>query len=416
MKINRIVGREVFTASGEPTLCCDIVLENEKQVSAILPIDETMEQEGYFVCYDGGSRYNGKGMQKAVMHIDTLIAPALLGKEPDLFVIDAVLSELDGTTERTTLGANVTLAVSMAVCKAQAVAQDIELFEVIAQLQDSHSVSLPFPLMTIVNEGLASSAEFPCSSIFVVPVGAQNFKTALEYGLTIFDDYKKQLIALQKKFTITADGAISFVYDSFFEPLDILKKTLQEAELENFFVIGFDIKAHSFYDQKKELYLWRNKEFSSDALINFYQMLVEKYPVYSFENALSWHDIQGNKKLFESLGSSVQIASNDGFIHNATLLQGLHAERLVNASIINSMEYSTISELLEAILFAQSSGLNTIIKGSQSETEDTFLADLTVGTSSGQIQIGGGAHSQYMAKYNRLLLIEDFLATQLLQR
>ena len=416
VKINHIAGREIFSSSGEPTLCCDIILEDGKQVVASIPSDPLMEQEGYFVCYDGGSRCGGKGMQKAVSHIDSLIAPAFLGKEPDLFVLDAILSELDGTSERSTLGANVTLVTSMAICKAQAIVQEAELFETIAQLQGSSSVSLPFPLMTVISGGKELQNGFPFEAVFLVPVGAQNYKIALEYALVVFHDYKKRLKSVNKKMCITDCGGISSFCDSFYQPIDLLIESLKSTGLESYFVIGFDAKADTLYDSQKKLYEWAGKEKTAQEMILFYQELCGSYPVYSLENALSWQDIEGSRALFETLGSSVQIAMNEGFVHSATLLQGLDAQCMANASIIRLAGASTVSELLESISFCQSYGLNTVISVGQGETEETFLADLAVGTSSGQVQAGGGARSEFMAKYNRLLYIEDFLASQLLDR
>ncbi len=416
MKIEKIFGRELFNGSGMPALSCEIVLEDGTFVSASVPSDPLMEQEGFYVLKDGGSRCDGYGLQKAAYAIESVVAPVLLGKTPELFVCDALLSELDGTARRENIGANVTLAVSMAVCKAQAALEELELFEVIAQLQDSASVSLPFPLVTVASGGTALDNGLPFQGVLLVPVGAENFRTALDYALIVFQLYKKLLEADHKLVYVSEAGGFSSVYKDMYKPFEYIMKALKTAGLESSFVLGIDAGADKWYDVSTETYLMGKQQKKTDYLIDMYKKLYDSYPLYSLENGLSWQDLGGGKKLFDLFGSTIQIASNDGFSHSATLLQGLDTQPVTNASVIRLAGVSTVTELLESIQFSQTHGLNTIIACSAGETEETFLADVAIGTSAGQIQAGGGSRSEFLAKYNRLLFIEDLLASELLNR
>ena len=416
MKIEKVFGREIFNASGFPALSCEIVLEDGTLVSASVPSDPLMEEEGFFVLRDGGTRCGGRGFQKAIHIIDTVIAPVLIGKIPEVDRGDALLSQLDETSQRSKLGANVTLAVSMALCKAQAASEEVELFEIIAQLQGSASVSIPFPLLEIAHGGTVAHNGLPFQGISLVPVAVGNFRTALEYALTIFHTYKELLQADKKIFTYADSGGISCVYKDVFEPFDYIMQALKQTGFDGLFVIGINAEAQKFYNQLSETYQWGMESKTAIDMIQLYQKIYDKYPLYSLQNGLAWQDFKGSKDLYDALGASLQLASNDGFCHSATLLQGLDTQKVTNASIIRLVGASTVTELLEAIQFCQTHGLNTIIASSEGETEETFLADLAVGTSSGQIQAGGGSGSEFIAKYNRLLFIEDLLVSDLLNR
>ncbi len=413
MKINKVFGRELFNSEGMPVLSCEIVLDDGTFVSATVPTDSRMEQEGFSVLTDGGKRCGGQGLYKAVHMIDSIVAPALEAKEPELVIVDALLSELDGTAEKKKLGANVTLAVSMAVCKAQAAAEELELFEMISQIQGSSSVSLPFPLLTLLSGG-ESSAHMPFTGVMLVPVGAQNFRIAIESTLTVFHAYRSILRNKKRNFSITEVGAIESNYFSVYEPFDFMAQALKETGLEQSFVIGLDAATDGLFDQETGLYTWSGQKKTAQELTDFYKILCDKYPIYSLENGLSWRDIDGGGQLFELLGGSIQLATDIGFMHSATLLQGLGARPVTNAIIIRLTSASTVTELLESVAFCQNHGMNAVISSGTGETEETFIADLSVGTSSGQIQAGGGVHSQNSAKYNRLLCIEDLLAAELL--
>lgn len=413
MKISKVFGREIINSSGLPALSCEIVLEDGTFVGASVASEPGIRREEVFVLKDGGSRCAGQGLQKAVYNIESLVAPAFIGKVPEVHVFDAILSELDATPEKRNLGANVTLAASLAVCKAQAAVEQLEVFETVAQLSGSASVSLPFPLVTLLSNGTFSNG-MPFDSIMLVPVGAQNFRLALEYASTVFHECVALLRQEGKPVVISETGGIFSPTKGNSEPLDLVMRALKNTGMEGVFVLGVDIGAQNFFNEARATYAYSESSHDSEELIAFYKKLCDTYPLYSLENGLSWQDIKGNAALFEALGTTIQIASNHGFMHNATLLQGLGAEIYSNASIIRLCENATVTEFLESIQTCQERGLNTVIASSPGETNEDILADLAVGTSSGQMQGGGINRGEHLAKYNRLLFIEDLLSSELL--
>ncbi len=414
MKISKVFGREIVNSCGVPALSCEIVLEDGTFVSASVPSDHLSEQEGLFVLKDGGGRCAGQGLQKAVYNLESIVGPAFMGKVPEVHVFDAILSEIDSTPERKNLGANVTLAASLAVCKAQAAVEQLEVFETIAQLQGDASVSLPFPLINVVSGGKGLSNGFPFQNMMLVPVGAQNFRMALEHALTVFHEYRALLRRQNRMTSITESGGIFSFYTDHYEPFELLMQALGTTGMESIFVIGLDVAADQLFDVKTKTYTWNSEQKTAQQLITIYKKLCDSYPLYSFENAISWEDVEGGSALFDALGGTIQLAANQGFSHSSTLLQGLDARHMANASVIRLAEVSTLTEFLESVSSCQSQGLNTIVACSNGETDENILADLAVGTSSGQIQAGGASRGEYLAKYNRLLFIEDLLSSELL--
>ncbi len=416
MKISKVFGREIINSCGVPALSCEIVLEDGTLVGASVASDPDINQEEVFILKDGGQRCAGQGLQKAVYALESVVAPAFLGKVPEVHVFDAILSELDGTAEKKNLGANVTLAASLAVCKAQAAVEQLEVFETVAQLKGSASVSLPFPLVNVVSGGKKLQNGLPFKNIMLVPVGAQNFRIALEYAATVVHECAR-LLKSRDKVVATADsGGLFSFYKDFQEPFEIIMEALANTGMDGVFVLGIDVGADQFFDQARRLYEWESVYKTADELISLYKKLCDSYPLYSLENGLSWRDTEGYASLFGSLGTTIQVASNEGFIHNSTLLQGLTAQVFVNASVLRLTESSTVTEFLESISTCQNQGLNTVIAASGGETGESILADLAVGTSAGQVQVGGLCRGEHVSKYNRLLFIEDLLSSELLNR
>jgi enolase len=414
MKISKVFGREIVNSCGVPALSCEIVLEDGTFISASVPSDPLSDQEGLFILRDGGGRCAGQGLQKAVYNLESVVAPAFMGKVPEVHVCDALLSELDNTPERKNLGANVTLAASLAVCKAQAAVEQMEVFETVAQLQGCASVSLPFPLINVVNGGRTVSNGFPFQNVMLVPVGAQNFRMALEHALTVFHEYGAILKKQGRVTAIAESGGVFSTYTDPYEPFELLMEALRNTKMESVFVLGIDAAADQLFDVRTKTYSWNSEQKTADQLIIIYKKLCDSYPLYSLENGLAWQDIQGGNSLFDALGGTIQLAANQGFTHSSTLLQGLSASHVTNASVIRLAEVSTLTEFLESVSSCQNQGLNTVIACSNGETDENILADLAVGTSSGQIQAGGASRGEFLAKYNRLLFIEDLLSSELL--
>ena len=414
MKIARVSGREIFDSRGVPALACEITLEDGTFVTASVPSGASCGKHEAKELRDGGDRLFGKGLLKAVYNLDNIIAPILVGRVPDVMVADALLINLDGTQDKSKLGANVMLAASIAVCKAQAAIHQREVFEVIAELHGSESVSLPFPLVNVINGGAHANNGLAIQEIMLVPVGAQNFRASLEYALIVSTELKRILIEKKKATGVGDEGGFAPFFENVYEPFDCLVQALENTKLKYVFVLAIDVAANQFYDSKTKKYSWYGAQVSSEDMITFYQKLADSYPLYSIEDGLAEEDTKGWKALYKVLGASLQIVGDDIFVTQAKrITKGLEGG-FINGVIIKPNQVGTLSEALEAIAICRAAEVNVIVSHRSGETNDDFIADLAVGTSAGQVKIGGLCRGERMAKYNRLLYIEDMLTMSLL--
>ncbi len=417
MKIRRIVGREIFDSRGMPTVSCEIVLEDGTLVGASVPSGLSRGSCEAYELRDGGNRLHGFGVSKAIHLIDYTIAPQLIGKEPDLIEMDDLLCRLDGTSDKTNLGANTILAVSMAVARAHAVVEEMELFELLASVHGADSVSLPFPLLNIINGGVHADNGFPIQELLLVPVGAQNFRTSLECAFTVFQELKKELKAQKKSTGVGDEGGFAAEFSSVEEAFDIVMDVLQKTRLQDLFVLAIDVAADQLYDVKTQKYRWTGtKKKTTDELLAWYQKMVKTYPIFSIEDGFAQRDKSGWIALASSLSSTVQIVGDDIFCTRIENIYEGVQQHLANAAIIKLNQIGTVTETLQAIAYCQKNGINPIVSHRSGETNDSFIADLAVGTSAGQIKAGGGCRGERMEKYNRLLFIEDMLTLGILDR
>lgn len=414
MKMTRIVGKEIYDSRGEPTIMCEIFLNEELSVQASIPSGASCGSREAFELRDGGSRLSGKGVLKAISNIETIIAPELLGKEPDTHMADLIMRQIDGSFNKKNLGANATLAVSIAVCKAQALLQDLELFEMIAQLHGVESVSLPFPLFNFFNGGIHSNNNFPIQEIMLVPVGLQNFRSAMEAATTVFHVLKDLLNKNGKSIAVGDEGGFVCAFKNDFEPFDFMMNAIDKAGYEGLFTLAIDVAATQLYDRKENIYKWGSVKKTSSEINNFYGELLNKYPLYSIEDGCAESDIDGWKEMHELFGKKLQIVGDDICVTNTRYIQECIKEDILNAVIIKPNQIGTVTETLEAIAMCHQNNLNAIVSHRSGDTEDSFIADLAVGSSAGQIKSGGCSRSERMAKYNRLLCIEDMLTLSLL--
>ena len=412
MNITRVRAKEIFDSRGYPTIACSISLENGTTVEASVPSGASCGDFEAFELYDK----DGTGVQKAVQVIESIIAPILIGREPDTALMDAILLDLDGTEQKTKLGANTLLAVSIAVCKAQAVMYECEVFELIAELCNAETVLLPFPLINILNGGLHSNSGYPLQEILLVPVGAPNFKTSFEQGITVFRALNSLLIKNKKFAGIGDEGGLSAQFSNFYEPFDFVMEALKETGLNEVFVIGLDAAANQFYNKNTKKYSLFGEEKSAEDLLGIYKKLADSYPLFSIEDGFAETDIEGWKSLSSDLGKTLQIVGDDLFVtHQNKILYGLQ-NGLANSVIIKPNQIGTVTETLQAMALTQELGANIIVSHRSGETNDTFIADLAVGTSAGQVKIGGCTRGERIAKYNRLIEIEDNLTMYLLDQ
>ena len=409
MKITRITGKEIFDSRGIPTVMCEMSLDDGTVVCAEVPSGTSKGDHEAMELRDGGSRLFGMGVSKAIHNIDHIIAPELIGKTPDVVIADALMRRIDPTSDKSILGANATLAVSYAVCRAQAAANGLHLFELISALYDTESVSLPFPYFNMVNGGAHADNQFPIQEIMIAPIGAQNFRVGLEAAMEVFHEFQKLLHSKGKSTAVGQEGGCAPIFSSYTEPFDLLTQAIASAGHEGTFVFGIDVAANQLYDRESGLYRWGKEKVTSSDLIGIYTELFNKYSLYSIEDGCSEHDVAGWQSLYAQLGESTQIAGDDLFVTNIeAIARGIENE-LAGAVIIKPNQVGTVTESLEAIELCHQAGLNPIISHRSGETTDTFIADLAVGTSAGQIKAGGCSRGERIAKYNRLLWIEDML-------
>ncbi len=411
MKIIAVTAREIYNSRGMPTISCEITLENGAQVTASVPTGTSRGEQEAVELRDGGLRLMGQGVLKAVQTMETIIAPAIIGKEPNVIRMDERMIELDGTENKRKLGANTILAASIAICKAQAVVEQCEPYELIAGLCEYDLISLPFPMFNVINGGLHASNDLQIQEFMIMPVGVPTFHAAMEIGVTFFHTLKKVLRQNGLSTAVGDEGGFAPDFQHEIQALDCLMETIEYIEQDQgvSLMIALDVAASHFYNRKVEAYSWQGKLISSDDLITWYKQLIEQYPIYAIEDGLSEHDWNGWQRLTKELGSRIQVVADDIFVSNAeTIYRGILQE-VANTVLIKPNQVGTVTETLQSIKLAKEFERNVIISHRSGETNDSFIADIAVGTSAGQIKAGGLSRGERLAKYNRLLEIEDQL-------
>lgn len=416
MKISQIIGREIYDSRGLPTIECDLILENGTFVTSSVPSGMSRGNFEAVELRDGGKRMMGKGVLKAIQNLENVIAPILIGKEPDLVGMDLKMIDLDGTEDKSHLGANAILAASIAVCKAQALVNSMETYEFIAYLCELDSVSLPYPMFNIINGGVHANNGLTIQEFMIMPVGAQNFRHSLELAVQIFNALKHLLIKTGKSVAVGDEGGFAPDITDDKEALDLIMEAIELSGVvqEGEIVIALDVAATEFYDKKTDSYLWNSQKVAAEDLIDLYAHLAAHYPIYSIEDGLADTDRLGWKQMMARLGETLQLVGDDLFATNSIqIITGLE-EGLANAVLIKPNQIGTITETLQAIKLCKNNEVNLVVSHRSGETEDTFIVDLAVGTSAGQIKAGGCCRGERIAKYNQLLRIEDELSLSLL--
>ncbi|MGB8367123.1 MAG: phosphopyruvate hydratase, partial [Candidatus Babeliales bacterium] len=358
---------------------------------------------------DGGNRLEGLGVLKSIDIIENKIAPMLIGKEPNVVQMDIMLLELDNTPNKSKLGANTMLAVSIAICKAQALAESLELYELIAYICSFELVALPCPLINILNGGLHADNNFSVQEIMIMPLNQPSFRSALEVGFTIFHGLKKLLHKQGKLTAIGDEGGFAPIFTDLQQALNLVMEAIEQYGNGNPVMIALDIASSHFYDQKTDTYLWYGKQINKQELIEIYQQLTTKYPIYSIEDGLTETDWNGWEQLNELLGSQAKIIGDDIFATNPERIWHGIEEDTAQGAIIKPNQIGTVTETLQAAKLCKEYNWDVIVSHRSGETNDSFIADLAVGISAEQMKAGGCTRGERMAKYNRLLKIEDQL-------
>lgn len=400
MKITNLYAREILDSRGNPTVECELTTENFT-VRASVPSGASTGSNEALELRDGDSRYHGKGVTKAVNNVNTIIKNALIGKELSQKVLDNLLLELDGTKNKTNLGANAILSVSLCIMKALAKSQSKNIYELF-----DGPYTMPYPMMNIINGGVHATSSLEIQEFMIVP-NQSTFKERLRCGAEVFQTLKSILKQNGFSTSVGDEGGFAPTFKTIEEALDYIMLAIKESG----YVPGKDVNlaldaaASEFYKDGK--YTINKKELTKEELINYYIKLTETYPIISIEDAFSEDDIDSIKKLTELIGNKIMLVGDDYFVTNIEYLQKGITEKYNNAILLKANQIGTITEMLETIKLAKNSGFKTIISHRSGETEDTFISQMAVGLNLGYIKTGSLCRGERIAKYNELLRIEE---------
>ena len=405
-----IYGREVLDSRGNPTVEVEVYTESGAMGSAIVPSGaSTGVHEAVELRDNDEKRFLGKGVETAVDNVNLEIADELVGWDVfDQVGIDNFLIELDGTQNKSRLGANAILGVSLAVAKAAAEENGQRLFEYIGGVNGK---TLPVPMMNILNGGQHADNNVDIQEFMIMPVGGENFKESLRIGTEVFHNLKNVLKSKKLNTAVGDEGGFAPNLGSNEEALQTIVEAIKKAGYEpgKEVMIAIDAAASEFYEDGKYNMAGDNAVRSSDEMIEYYKNLVEKYPIISIEDGLAEDDWDGWKKLTKELGSKIQLVGDDLFVTNVKRLQKGIEMGVCNSILIKLNQIGTLTETLDAIELAKRHGYTAVISHRSGETEDTTIADIAVATNSGQIKTGSTSRTDRICKYNQLLRIEDML-------
>lgn len=406
--IDAIYAREILDSRGNPTVEVEIALEDGTQARAAVPSGASTGAFEAAELRDGGARYLGKGVEKAVSHVNDLIAPEVIGYDAqDQRLIDDAMIALDGTPNKSKLGANAILGVSLAVAKAQAESADLSLFR---YLGGPNAHILPVPMMNILNGGAHADTNVDIQEFMIAPIGADTFRESLRWGAEIYHALKAVLKKRGLATSVGDEGGFAPNLDSNRAALDLILEAIAAAGLKpgKDVALAMDVAATEFYENGK--YGFEGKTLTSDEMIAYYAELVNSYPLVSIEDPLNEDDWAGWHAMTQSLGGKVQIVGDDLFVTNPTRLkQGIDSQT-ANALLVKVNQIGTLTETFDAVEMAHRAGYRSMLSHRSGETEDTTIADLAVATNCGQIKTGAPARTERVAKYNQLLRIEEELA------
>lgn len=410
--IKNIHAREILDSRGNPTIEADVELMSGVIGRAVAPSGaSTGSREALELRDNDTQRYNGKGVLKAVAHVNDTIQTALRGYTTEQAKVDARLCELDGTKNKEKLGANALLAVSLAVAKATALEQKQPLYQYIAELSGTQQLFMPVPMMNIINGGAHANNNLDIQEFMIMPVGAPSFHEALRYGVEVFHALKKILTNLDLNTSVGDEGGFAPNLDSHAQAVDIILEAITQAGYKpgKDIYVGLDSASSEFYKNGRYCLEGEYKSLSSAEMSNYLVDLVRQYPIISIEDGMAENDWEGWKLLTESLGNKIQLVGDDLFVTNTEIFQQGIDKHIANAILIKLNQIGTLTETLAAIAMAKKNHYAAVISHRSGETEDTTIAHLAVGTGVGQIKTGSLCRTDRVAKYNELLRIEEEL-------
>ena len=415
LQIEKVIGREIIDSRGNPTVEAEVVLADGTVGRGAAPSGASTGEFEALELRDGDkSKFGGKGVSKAVENVNTVIANALVGMDAsDIYAVDAAMIAADGTKDKSNLGANAILAVSIACCKAAAQSIGIPLYRFFGGVNGNR---FPVPMMNILNGGAHASNSVDTQEFMIMPVGAPSFREALRWCTEVFHALQKLLKAEGNTTAVGDEGGFAPDLKDDEDTIEHILQAIKDAGYEpgKDFYLAMDAASSEWkskdgkkgeYDQPKS-----GKHFTSDELIAHWESLIDKYPIISIEDGLDEEDWEGWKKMTDKIGGRVQLVGDDLFVTNTERLSKGIALGCANSILIKLNQIGSVSETLEAIKMAHKAGYTAIVSHRSGETEDTTIADLAVALNTCQIKTGAPSRSERVAKYNQLLRIEDNMA------
>ena len=408
-KIKKIKAREIIDSRGNPTVECDIFFDECFGRAAVPSGASTGIHEALELRDKDKSRYNGKGVLKAIENINKTIASHVIGKEfSDINSFDEILLQIDGTENKSNIGANATLAASLAFAKCLASYNNKEFYSF---LGDVNNMTLPVPMMNIINGGSHADNEVDIQEFMIAPIGAQKFSEAIRWGCEIFHSLKSLLKSKSLNTNVGDEGGFAPNINSSSEVIETILRAIEDSGFKpgKDIYLSLDVASTEFfkdniYDLKGE-----NLKLNSDQMIKYLEKLVNDYPIYSIEDGMSEDDWSGWTNLTQTLGEKIQLVGDDLFVTNKHRLQKGISQKAGNSILVKVNQIGTLKETLESIKLAKDNNFTTVISHRSGETEDTTIADLSVGIAAGQIKTGSLSRTDRTAKYNQLLRIEEEL-------
>jgi enolase len=413
--ITSVKAIQVLDSRGLPTVSCSIKLSDGSYASAIVPSGASTGTKEALELRDGTNAYLGKGVQKAVSNINNTIAPAIINLNPKKQAeIDKIIIDLDGTSDKSKLGANAILAVSLAVSHVAAKSKNIDLFEHFSSIfkditGNTPSKSLPMPMLNILNGGEHADNNIDIQEFMIIPSNAKSFQEAMRWSSEIYWNLKNILKQQSLSTAVGDEGGFAPNLKSNEEALSLILDSISKSGLvpgEDVF-LALDCASSEFYDGKNYNLKGEGRSLSSDEFVSYLEELVNKYPIISIEDGMDENDFDGWKLLTDRIGKKCQLVGDDLFVTNKTIFQQGIDLGLGNSILVKFNQIGTISETMETIHLANTNGYSSIISHRSGETEDTTISDLAVGLGAGQIKTGAPCRSDRVAKYNRILWIES---------
>ena len=414
-KILKVHGLQVFDSRGIPTVSCKITLENGLSATSMAPSGASTGSKEALELRDSEESYAGKGVFKAIKNINNVLGPLIVGKDPcHQNDIDNILISCDGTADKSKMGANAILAVSLAVALAASKLKQIPLYEHFAQIYKDISgnvpkKTIPMPMFNILNGGEHADNNVDIQEFMIIPSKAKNFSHVMQWSSEIYQSLKSILISKKYPSAVGDEGGFAPSLNSNEEALQLIIEAIKKSNLKPGIDINLalDCASSEFYNGNDYVLKGENKIFSSREFANYLEYLVSRYPIISIEDGMDENDIEGWQILSELIGDRCQLVGDDLFVTNKKILEGGIEKGIANSILIKFNQVGTLSETIETIMCANKNNYKTIISHRSGETEDTTISDLAVGLGSGQIKTGAPCRSDRVAKYNRLLWIEE---------